>query len=167
MSFLVTPRFQPVRPANFSPFLDSNLVSGKSRCPGHGHDRSLCGVRRARRSRRMVDINPAAVRCARINAPLNVWRAKSMRQATICPVCGERFDFIHSTRHSRHSTRRPRQGLAIVRRGERLRRFARPPQAGVKAGCFNIRRCPSFSRRILQTGPGFPCWLNAASSMNG
>jgi release factor glutamine methyltransferase len=102
MSFLVTPSvFNPKVPRTgefLASVLDANLISRNHEVLDMGTGSGVCAVFAARYAARVVavDINPAAVRCATINALLNGVEGKiDARQGDLfAPVRGERFDFI-------------------------------------------------------------------------
>jgi len=102
MSFLVTPSvFNPKVPRTgefLASLLDANLVGRNHEVLDMGTGSGVCAVFAARHAARVVavDINPAAVRCAGINALLNGVESKiDARQGDLfAPVRGERFDFI-------------------------------------------------------------------------
>ena len=102
MSFLVTPSvFNPKVPRTgefLASLLDANLVSSNHEVLDMGTGSGVGAVFAAKYAARVVavDINPAAVRCARINALLNGVENKiDMRQGDLfAPVRGERFDSI-------------------------------------------------------------------------
>jgi release factor glutamine methyltransferase len=78
--------------------LDSRLVCADADVLDMGTGSGICAVFAARHSRRVVavDINPAAVRCASINARLNhLEHCIEVRYGDLfAPVAGERFDLI-------------------------------------------------------------------------
>jgi release factor glutamine methyltransferase len=100
--FMVTPSvFNPKVPRTgqfFASHIDSKLVSRESELLDMGTGSGVCAVFAARHARRVVavDINPAAVRCARINALLNdLDHMIEVRHGDLFePVAGERFDLI-------------------------------------------------------------------------
>jgi release factor glutamine methyltransferase len=100
--FMVTPSvFNPKVPRTgqfFAAHLDSTLVSQESEVLDMGTGSGVCAVFAASHARRVVavDINPAAVRCTRINALLNDLDHKiEARLGDLFePVRGERFDLI-------------------------------------------------------------------------
>jgi release factor glutamine methyltransferase len=103
MSFLVMPSvFNPKVPRTgeflASSLLDSNLVSRSHDVLDMGSGSGVCAVIAARHAGRVVavDINPAAVRCTKINALLNgVERGIDVRHGDLfAPVHGEQFDLI-------------------------------------------------------------------------
>jgi release factor glutamine methyltransferase len=102
MSFLVTPSvFNPKVPRTgefLASLLDTKLVSRNHEVLDMGTGSGVCAVFAARHAARVVavDINPAAVRCAGINALLNDSEDKiDVRQGDLfAPVRGERFDLI-------------------------------------------------------------------------
>ena len=99
---LVTPSvFNPKVPrtgAFLAAHIDSRLVAGDAEVLDMGSGSGACAVAAARHARRVVavDINPAAVRCATINALLNhVEHRIEVRHGDLfAPVAGERFDLI-------------------------------------------------------------------------
>jgi release factor glutamine methyltransferase len=100
--FMVTPSvFNPKVPRTgqfFASHIDSRLVSRESEVLDMGTGSGVCAVFAANHARRVVavDINPAAVRCARINTLLNHLEHKiDLRQGDLFePVRGEQFDLI-------------------------------------------------------------------------
>ena len=102
MPFLVTPSvFNPKIPRTgefLASLLDSNLVGRDHDVLDMGTGSGVCAVFAAKHALRVVavDINPAAVRCAEINALLNgVEGAIEARQGDLfAPVTGEKFDLI-------------------------------------------------------------------------
>jgi HemK-related putative methylase len=102
MPFLVTPSvFNPKVPRTgefLASLLDSNLVSRDGDVLDMGTGSGVCAVFAAKYARRVVavDINPAAVRCAGINALLNGVEGEiDARQGDLfVPVRGEQFDLI-------------------------------------------------------------------------
>ncbi len=100
--FVVTPSvFNPKLPrtgAFLASHLDSRLVQREWDVLDMGTGSGVCAVFAAAHARRVVavDINPAAVRCAGINALLNhVERKIDVRQGDLFgSVAGERFDLI-------------------------------------------------------------------------
>jgi len=102
LPFMVTPSvFNPKVPRTgqfFASRIDSRLVSRESEVLDMGTGSGVCAVFAANHARRVVavDINPAAVRCARINALLNNLDHKiEVRHGDLfAPVAGERFDLI-------------------------------------------------------------------------
>jgi HemK-related putative methylase len=102
MSFLVTPSvFNPKVPRTgefLASLLDTNLVNCTHEVLDMGTGSGVCAVFAAKHAARVVavDINPAAVRCARINALLNGMEGKiDARQGDLfAPVRGAQFDFI-------------------------------------------------------------------------
>jgi HemK-related putative methylase len=102
LAFMVTPSvFNPKVPRTgqfFAAQIDSRLVSQDSEVLDMGTGSGVCAVFAAHHARRVVavDINPAAVRCARINTLLNHLEHKiEVRQGDLFePVRGEHFDLI-------------------------------------------------------------------------
>jgi len=102
MPFLVTPSvFNPKVPRTgefLASLLDAKLVGRDSEVLDMGSGSGVCAVFAAKHARRVVavDINPAAVRCTRINAYLNgVEEQVDARQGDLfTPVAAERFDLI-------------------------------------------------------------------------
>jgi HemK-related putative methylase len=102
MPFMVTPSvFNPKVPRTgqfLASQIDSRLVSRESEVLDMGTGSGVCAVFAADHARRVVgiDINPAAVRCARINAVLNDLDHKiEVRYGDLFePVRGEQFDLI-------------------------------------------------------------------------
>jgi release factor glutamine methyltransferase len=101
-TLLVTPSvFNPklLRTGSFfAEQLDSNLVVPTAEVLDMGTGSGVCAIICARRARRVVaiDINPAAVECARLNALRNhVGHKVDVRQADLFSgVPGERFDLV-------------------------------------------------------------------------
>jgi release factor glutamine methyltransferase len=99
---LVTPSvFNPKLPrtgAFLAAHIDSRLVSQDAEVLDMGTGSGVCAIFAARYAQRVVavDINPAAVRCAAINAMLNdvEHRLKVRHGDLFAPVAGERFDLI-------------------------------------------------------------------------
>src|SRR3984957_2971859 len=102
MPFLVTPSvFNPKIPRTgefFASQIDSRLVHPDWEVLDMGTGSGVCAVFAANYARRVVavDINPAAVRCAHINACLNNLEHKiDVRHGDLfAPVAQERFDLI-------------------------------------------------------------------------
>jgi len=102
MPFLVTPSvFNPKVPRTgefLASQIDSRLVPRDCEVLDMGTGSGICAVFAARHARRVVavDINPAAVRCAGINALLNHVEHKiDLRHGDLfAPVLEERFDLI-------------------------------------------------------------------------
>jgi release factor glutamine methyltransferase len=100
--FLVTPSvFNPKVPrtgAFLASLLDSALIGCDCEVLDMGTGSGVCAVFAAKHASRVVavDINPAAVRCAGINALLNgVEDGVDVRQGDLfAPVHGEKFDLI-------------------------------------------------------------------------
>jgi HemK-related putative methylase len=100
--FLVIPSvFNPKVPRTgefLASLLDSNLVGRNHDVLDMGTGSGVCAVFAAKHARRVVavDINPAAVRCAAINALLNgVEAGIDVRHGDLfAPVRGEKFDLI-------------------------------------------------------------------------
>jgi release factor glutamine methyltransferase len=82
----------------FASQIDSKLVDRDWEVLDMGTGSGICAVFAAKHARRVVavDINAAAVRCARINAQLNHLEHKiDLRHGDLfAPVSGERFDLI-------------------------------------------------------------------------
>ena len=102
MPFLVTPSvFNPRVPRTgefLASLIDSNLIGRDYEVLDMGSGSGVCAVVAAKYARRVVavDINPAAVRCTRINAYLNgVEDGIDARHGDLfAPVERERFDLI-------------------------------------------------------------------------
>ena len=102
LPFLVTPSvFNPKVPRTgefLASLLDSNLVADEDEVLDMGTGSGVGAVFAAKYARRVVavDINPAAVRCARINALINgVEGEVNARHGDLfAPVRGEKFDLI-------------------------------------------------------------------------
>jgi release factor glutamine methyltransferase len=102
LPFLVIPSvFNPKVPRTgefLASLLDSNLVARSHEVLDMGTGSGVCAVFAAKHARRVVavDINPAAVRCAGINALLNgVEAGIDVRHGDLFePVRGEKFDLI-------------------------------------------------------------------------
>ena len=102
MPFLVTPSvFNPKLPRTgefFAAQIDSRLVHRDAVVLDMGTGSGVCAVFAARYARRVVavDINPAATRCAAINALLNDLEHKiDVRHGDLfAPLHGERFDLV-------------------------------------------------------------------------
>jgi HemK-related putative methylase len=100
--FIVLPSvFNPRVPRTgefFVSQLKPNLVHADAEVLDMGTGSGVCAVFAARCARRVVavDINPAAVRCASVNALLNqLERRIEVRQGDLfAPVSGERFDLV-------------------------------------------------------------------------
>jgi len=99
---LVTPSvFNPKIPrtgAFLAAQLDTGHVSPDAEVLDMGTGSGVCAIFAARHARRVVavDINPAAVRCARLNARLNRLEHRMEVRAgdLFAPVVGERFDLV-------------------------------------------------------------------------
>jgi release factor glutamine methyltransferase len=82
----------------FASTLDSSLIGPETDVLDMGTGSGVCAIAAARHGRKVVavDINPAAVRCARINVLLNrLEDTVDVRQGDLFgPVAGERFDLI-------------------------------------------------------------------------
>ncbi|HLY52969.1 MAG TPA: HemK2/MTQ2 family protein methyltransferase [Steroidobacteraceae bacterium] len=102
LPFLVMPSvFNPKLPrtgAFLAAQLDDRLIAPDAQVLDMGTGSGVCAVHAARRARRVVavDINPAAVRCAAVNAALNgvEQRVEARHGDLFAPVAGERFDLI-------------------------------------------------------------------------
>jgi HemK-related putative methylase len=102
LPFLVTPSvFNPKIPRTgefLSSLLDAGQIDNQSEVLDMGTGSGVCAVFAAKHAARVVavDINPAAVRCAGINALLNGVEGKiEVRQGDLfVPVADERFDLI-------------------------------------------------------------------------
>ena len=102
LPFLVMPSvFNPKLPrtgAFLAANLDERVIASDAQVLDMGTGSGVCAVHAARRARRVVavDVNPAAVRCALINAALNgVEQRVEVRHGDLfAPVAGERFDLI-------------------------------------------------------------------------
>jgi release factor glutamine methyltransferase len=99
---LVTPSvFNPKRLRTgefFASLLDAALIGPNAEVLDMGTGSGVCAVFAARHARRVVavDINPAAVRCASVNALLNRLEDKvEVRHGDLFqPVAGQRFDLV-------------------------------------------------------------------------
>jgi len=84
--------------AFFAAQLDGSHLDAGTRVLDLGTGSGVCALAAARHSRHVVavDINPAAVRCARVNALLNGQEARiDVRHGDLfAPVEGERFDLV-------------------------------------------------------------------------
>jgi len=102
MPLLVTPSvFNPKVPRTgefLASQLHSGLIAGDAEVLDLGTGSGVCALFAARHARRVVavDINPAAVRCAGINARLNHLEHKiELRHGDLfAPVSEERFDWV-------------------------------------------------------------------------
>ena len=102
MPFIVTPSvFNPKVPRTgefLASLLDSKLIDGNCEVLDMGTGSGVCAVFAAKYARRVVavDINPAAARCAQINAHLNHLEHKiNVRHGDLFePVDKERFDLV-------------------------------------------------------------------------
>jgi release factor glutamine methyltransferase len=102
MPLLVTPSvFNPKTPrtgAFLAAQLDAARVAADAEVLDMGTGSGVCAIFAARHARRVVavDINPAAVRCATINARLNHLEHRIEVRAgdLFTPVAGERFDLV-------------------------------------------------------------------------
>jgi HemK-related putative methylase len=102
LHFVVLPSvFNPKVPRTgdfLASLLEQNRMPADSRVLDMGTGSGVCAIVAARHVRRVVavDINPEAVRCARINALLNEMQEKvDVRQGDLfAPVSGERFDRV-------------------------------------------------------------------------
>ncbi len=136
--------------AFFASQIDARLFRAESSVLDMGTGSGVCALFAARLARRVVavDINPAAVRCAGINAMLNHLEARiDLRQGDLfAPVADERFDVVLFNPPFLIGVprRRSGRGLAIERcraaiRG-RARRSPQPRRLGVAAAVV-VRRC--------------------------
>jgi HemK-related putative methylase len=99
---LVTPSvFNPKLPrtgAFLAAQLDARLIAGDTDVLDMGTGSGVCAIFAAHHARRVVavDVNVAAVRCARINVALNhlEHRVEVRHGDLFAPVAGERFDLI-------------------------------------------------------------------------
>ena len=99
---LVTPSvFNPKLPrtgAFLAAHIDAQLIAGDAEVLDMGTGSGVCALFAARHAQRVVavDVNAAAVRCARINTLLNHLEQKiEVRHGDLfAPVAGERFDLI-------------------------------------------------------------------------
>ena len=84
--------------AFFAAQLDGSHIDANTRVLDLGTGSGVCALAAARHSRHVVavDINPAAVRCTRVNALLNGQEGRiEVRQGDLfAPVAGERFDLV-------------------------------------------------------------------------
>jgi release factor glutamine methyltransferase len=84
--------------AFFASRLDAQLIGPDADVLDMGTGSGVCALVAARYARRVVavDINPAAVRCATVNALLNRLEARiEVRHGDLfAPVTGERFDLV-------------------------------------------------------------------------
>jgi HemK-related putative methylase len=84
--------------AFFAAQIDARLVSPQSEVLDMGTGSGVCALFAARHARRVValDINPAAVRCAQINALMNQLHTRlEVRHSDLfAAVAGERFDLV-------------------------------------------------------------------------
>jgi release factor glutamine methyltransferase len=84
--------------AFFAAQLDARRVPGHSEVLDLGTGSGICAIRAAAHARRViaVDLNPAAVRCAALNALLNHFeQGIEVRHGDLfAPVSGERFDLV-------------------------------------------------------------------------
>ncbi|HXW74057.1 MAG TPA: methyltransferase [Steroidobacteraceae bacterium] len=102
LPLLVTPTvFNPKLPrtgAFFAAYLEAHGITPRAEVLDMGTGSGVCAVFAARHARRVVavDINAAAVRCARLNATLNHLdqRIEVRHGDLFAPVAGERFDLI-------------------------------------------------------------------------
>jgi HemK-related putative methylase len=102
MPVLVTPSvFNPQllrTGAYFAGYLNASLISPAAEVLDLGTGSGVCALFAARHARRVVavDINPAAVRCAQLNATLNhlEHRLEVRGGDLFAPVQGEQFDLV-------------------------------------------------------------------------
>jgi HemK-related putative methylase len=84
--------------AFFASRIDATMIRAGSSVLDMGTGSGICALLAAQQARRVVgvDINPAAVRCARINAAINRLesRAEFRHGDLFAPVQGERFDCV-------------------------------------------------------------------------
>lgn len=84
--------------AFFASRLDGRVIGADAAVLDLGTGSGVCALAAARHARRVVavDINPAAVRCAAVNALLNGLEQRiELRQGDLfAPVAGERFDLV-------------------------------------------------------------------------
>jgi HemK-related putative methylase len=84
--------------AFFAAQMDSGLIDGNAEVLDMGTGSGVCALFAARIARRVVavDINPAAVRCASVNAVLNglEQRVDVRKGDLFAPVASERFDLV-------------------------------------------------------------------------
>jgi HemK-related putative methylase len=84
--------------AFFAAQLDARVVAANAAVLDLGTGSGICALFAARLARRVVavDINPAAVRCAAVNALLNGLESRiDLRHGDLfAPVAGERFDLV-------------------------------------------------------------------------
>lgn len=141
MPFLVTPSvFNPKVPRTgefFASQLGSRLVGPNSEILDMGTGSGVCAVFAAKSAGRVVavDINPAAVRCASINALMNGLDHKiELRHGDLFePVRGERFDLIlFNPPFIRGAPRNPRD--SAWRSNDVAERFASGLAVHLKAG---------------------------------
>jgi len=82
----------------FASCLDAKLIRPDAEILDMGTGSGVCALAAARYARRVVavDVNPAAVRCATVNALLNRLEARvDIRHGDLfAPVAGERFDLV-------------------------------------------------------------------------
>ena len=156
---LVTPSvFNPKVPrtgAFLAAHLDARQVRADAEVLDMGTGSGVCAIFAARHARRVVavDINPAAVHCADINARLNhVEHRIELRHGDLfAPVAGERFDLVvfNSVDEGRSTDR----GVALAARAaHRARHCGRCVGAGLwpRRRMFSRRRLAH--RQILEPG---------------
>jgi release factor glutamine methyltransferase len=84
--------------AFFASQIDARVIGTNAEVLDMGTGTGICALFAARIARRVVavDINPAAVRCARVNALLNDLESRiDLREGDLFgPVAGERFDVV-------------------------------------------------------------------------
>ncbi len=154
MPFLVTPSvFNPKVPRTgefLASQLESRVVHRDWDVLDMGTGSGVCAVAAANHARRVVavDINPAAVRCAGINALLNHLEHKiDVRHGDLFgPVSGERFDLIlFNPPFLRGAPRDDRD--SAWRSNDVAERFAAGLGAHLKPGRLCARSALDFRRR--------------------